>query len=181
MTKLEIDGLTIETVHDHETISTKVRTLGQQLQEELGQEDPVLVSILGGSVIFLADLVRAIERPVRFEFIQVSYTEAGDGAERLDILYPIPFDVRDASVLLVKDVVGSGITETYLHQQLRAHGAREVRFVALIDVPLARKTDLTVDYRVFTAEEHGTFIGYGLKHQGRLGNLPFLGRLSQPV
>lgn len=166
----------IETLFDVATVRDSVAALGRQLGEELGREDPLLVALLGGSVIFLADLVRAIERPVRYEFIDVAYGEEGSGVLRIQ--YPIPIDIAGQNVLVLKDVVSSAVTEPYLEQQLRDHGAREVRFAALIDLPDERKTAFDLHYRALTARRRGILVGYGLKHQGRYGNLPYVGRLA---
>ncbi|HEX2224287.1 MAG TPA: phosphoribosyltransferase family protein, partial [Thermoanaerobaculia bacterium] len=182
----------------------------RRLAQELGDEDPLLVGLLGGSLIFLADLVRAVERPVRFELIHVGYSSAPDvpaetpagtateeGTEEgfadgvLGIHYPLPVEIAGQSVVVVKDVVSSGVTEPYLAQQLRDHGAREVRFAALIDLPDERKTEFELDYSVFQlrhprasrdardAGGRGLLVGYGLKHEGRFGNLPFVGLLPE--
>lgn len=166
----------IEPLFDSDTVRANVQDLGRKVGEELSEEDPLLIALLGGSVIFLADLVRAIARPVRFEFIQVA---AGEGAEPgvLQIRYPLPLDVAGQSVLVLKDVVTSGVTEPYLEQQLRDHGAREVRFAALIDIPDERKTDFQVGYAAFRTGRQGLLVGYGLKHEGRFGNLPYVGRI----
>lgn len=166
----------IETLFDAATVAAHVAELGRRIGRELAGEDPLLVALLGGSVIFLADLVRAIERPVRFELIHIS---SGEDLESgvLQIEYPLPFEVAGQSVLVLKDVVTSGVTEPYLEQQLREHGAREVRFAALIDSPDERKTDFQLDYSAFTVPRQGVLVGYGLKHEGRYGNLPFVGRI----
>ncbi len=167
----------IEPVFDAETVRAHIGELGRRIGQELTDEDPVLVALLGGSVIFLADLVRAIERPVRFEFIHVSSGEDQESGV-VEIEYPLAVDVAGQSVLVLKDVVTSGVTEPYLEQQLRDHGAREVRFAALIDIPDARKTDFELDYSAFTVPQQGVLVGYGLKHEGRYGNLPFVGRIQ---
>ena len=172
----------IETLFDAETVRESVAALGRKLDAELGDEDPLLIALLGGSVIFLADLVRAIPRPVRFEFIDVAYQEdpiiSSEEEGLLRIQYPIPIDIAGQSVLVLKDVVSSAVTEPYLDQQLRDHGARKVRFAALIDMPDERKTAFDLDYRALTTRRHGLLVGYGLKHQGRYGNLPYVGRLA---
>ena len=172
----------IETLFDTETVRESVAALGRRLSEELAGEDPLLVALLGGSVIFLADLVRAIEKPVRFEFIDVAYQEDPDAGTEdgglTRIHYPIPIDIAGQSVLVLKDVVSSGVTEPYLEQQLRDHGAREVRFAALIDMPDERKTAFDLHYHALTTRRRGLLVGYGLKHQGRYGNLPYVGRLA---
>ena len=170
----------IEPVFDAEALRQNVQELGRRINDELAAEDPLLVALLGGSVIFLADLVRAIERPVRFEFIQVGQEGSADVAEPgvTRIQYPLPLDVAGQSVLVLKDVVTSGVTEPYLEQQLRDHGAREVRFAALIDIPDERKTDFQVGYAAFRTGRQGLLVGYGLKHDGLYGNLPYVARIK---
>jgi hypoxanthine phosphoribosyltransferase len=166
----------IELLFDADTVRANVRDLGRRLGEELSGEDPLLVALLGGSVIFLADLVRAVETPVRFEFIQVGSGEGSDPGV-VEIRYPLPLDIAGQSVVVLKDVVTSGITEPYLEQQLRDHGAREVRFAALIDIPDERKTAFEVSYAAFRTGRQGLLVGYGLKHERRWGNLPYVGRI----
>ena len=166
----------IEPLFDSDTVRASVQDLGRRIGEELTDEDPLLIALLGGSVIFLADLVRAIPRPVRFEFIQVG-SEEGAEPGVLQIRYPLPLDIEGQSVLVLKDVVTSGVTEPYLEQQLRNHGARAVRFAALIDIPDQRKTDFQVGYAAFRTGRQGLLVGYGLKHDGLYGNLPYVGRI----
>jgi hypoxanthine phosphoribosyltransferase len=164
-----------------EELQRRVAELGQRLSEALPRdEEPLLLAILGGSLIFLADLVRALDRPVRFELVQVAYADHmdADGDEVLEIGYPIPVELARRDVVVVKDVVTSGVIESYLDQQLRGRGARSVRFAALIDRPEERKTAIDVEFRAFYAERQGLLVGYGLKHEGRFGNLPYVGRLS---
>ncbi len=172
----------IETLFDAETVRESVAALGRKIDAELGDEDPLLIALLGGSVIFLADLVRAIPRPVRFEFIDVAYhidpalDENEDELMRIE--YPIPIEIAGQSVLVLKDVVSSAVTEPYLEQQLRDHGAAQVRFAALIDLPDERKTAFDLHYSALTSHREGVLVGYGLKAQGRYGNLPYVGRLA---
>jgi len=170
----------IEPLFDADTVRESVEALGRKIEGDFGADDPLLVALLGGSVIFLADLVRAIGRPVRYEFIDVGLSGSEEnGAEVVQIRYPIPLEISGQRVLVVKDVVSSGVTEPYLEQQLKDHGAREVRFAALIDMPDERKTEFELHYRALTAERQGgLLVGYGLKHAGRYGNLPSVGRLS---
>ena len=172
----------IEILFAAEEVQTAVSALGHRVGAELAGEDPLLVALLGGSVIFLADLVRAIPHPIRYEFIDVAYSRppagAPDEAAPLNIEYPIPIEIAGQSVLVLKDVVSSGVTEPYLEQQLRDHGASRVRFAALIDLPGERKTEFHLDYAALTSERQGLLVGYGLKHQGKHGNLPYVGRLA---
>jgi hypoxanthine phosphoribosyltransferase len=164
----------LEILFDAAEVRDRVAELGRQIGSEIGAEDPLLVGLLEGSLIFLADLVRAIPAPIRFELIQV---HSGEDSGVLRIEYPIPVDIAGQSVVVVKDVVASGVTEPYLEQRLRDHGARRVRFAALVDLPDERKTDFRPDYTAFSTSRRGVLVGYGLKHAGRYGNLSSVGRV----
>lgn len=169
----------LEPLFDADSVRTQVQELGRRIAQEMDGEDPLLIALLGGSVIFLADLVRAIVRPVRFEFIQVGLEgESSEEPGVVQIRYPLPLDLAGQTVVVLKDVVTSGVTEPYLEQQLRDHGARDVRFAALIDIPDERKTDFQVGYAAFRTGRQGLLVGYGLKHDGLYGNLPYVARIK---
>jgi hypoxanthine phosphoribosyltransferase len=171
----------IRPLYDADTIGGKVASLGKHLASDLGAVDPWVISIVGGSVLFLADLIRALPEPVRFDFVQVQYSPGPHEDQPLDIHYPIPLDVTEQSLVVIKDVVVSGVIENYLAAQFIQHGAASVHFAALIDVPTQRTTEFRPDYRLFEAERHGIFVGYGLKYQGRFGSLPYIGLLDEPA
>jgi hypoxanthine phosphoribosyltransferase len=169
----------IEPLFQADEIEREVLDLGRRLADDLADDDPLFLSLLGGSVIFLADLVRAYRPPVRFEFVQVGYRHPEvAAADLLEIQYPIPIDVADQDLVVVKDVISTGVTETYLSEQFLQKGARSVRYAALIDLPDERRADLDVVYRAFSLDHAGPLVGYGLKYRGRYGNLPYIGRLS---
>ncbi len=169
----------IEPLFDAEAIRQRVTALGERLESDRGAEDPMLVALVGGSVVFVADLVRAVSRPLRFEFIQVQYGAGGHEGEILEIHYPISLDVAGQDLVIIKDVSTTGVIETYLGSQFLQHGARAVHFAVLIDVPEERKTDFKPDYSLFTATQSGIFVGYGLKYRGRYGNLPYIGLMER--
>lgn len=167
----------IQLLYDAETIQQRVRQLGRRINGD-AESDPLIVSLAGGSVIFLADLIRSVDRSIRFDFVQVHYQESGGADQALEIQFPISLDVRDQDLVILKDVVSTGVIETYLRTQFLDLGAGRVRFAALIDLPAQRRTDFQVDYRIFSAERQGTYVGYGLKYKGRHGNLPYIGWLG---
>ena len=164
-------------LYETEDIQAAVRRLASELDDNLGQE-PLLISVLNESILFLADLVRSVERPIRYEFIQVVYSAEGDDEEILKIQYPIPFDLEGADVILVRDLSTTGVIESYLAPQFLEHGARRVRVAALLDIPERRTTDFETDFRALSAPPGtGTVVGYGMKHEGRHGNLPHIAQL----
>lgn len=168
----------LQVLFDQETIAANVRDLGTRIEADHHGSTPILISIVGGSVVFLADLLRAIEQPVRYEAVQVQYTTSSGRDTIIDIDFPISLDVKGQSLVVLKDVISTGVIENYLNNQLLGLGARQVRFVALIDLPEERKADFHADYRVFTPRRPGVFVGYGLKSSGMFGNLPYLARLT---
>jgi hypoxanthine phosphoribosyltransferase len=167
----------IQLLYDAETIRHRISELGERLQRDFENADPILISIIGGSVVFLADLLREIRMPIRYETVQVHYSETGGATDILDIHFPISVPVANQRLILLKDVMATGITESYLTSQFHDLGASEVRIVALIDIPDERKLDVTADYSLFTPRQPGTFVGYGLKVEGRHGHLPYIGRV----
>jgi hypoxanthine phosphoribosyltransferase len=167
----------LQILYDEETIAANVRDLGRRLEADHADSTPILISIVGGSVVFLADLLRTIKKPVRYEAVQVQYSTSTDEDAVVDIDFPISLNVTGQALVVLKDVVATGVIENYLMSQLTGLGARQVRFVALIDLPEERKSDFHVDYRVFTPRRPGVFVGYGLKSNGMFGNLPHLARL----
>lgn len=171
----------IQTLFDAETIQEKVTTLGRDIEKDLGEADPWIISIVGGSVLFLADLIRAVEQPVRFDFVQVQYSASAYDDEVLEIHYPISLDVSGQNLVVLKDVSISGVIETYLTSQFRDRGARQVRFATLIDIPDQRKTEFEPHYRIFSCDSRGVFVGYGLKYKGRFGNLPYIGLADMEI
>ena len=171
--------MNIQTLYDAETIQEKVTELGQKIEQDLGNADPWVISIVGGSVLFLADLIRSLSQPVRFDFVQVQYSVSAHDGDLLEIHYPISLDVMNQNLVIIKDVVVSGVIENYLASQFRNRGAKRVIFAALIDVPDRRTTDFQPDYSLFRAERQGIFVGYGLKHEGRFGSLPYIGQVHE--
>lgn len=171
----------IRVVADAATLADRVREVARELQQSLREEDPLLLGILWGSEVFLADLIRALDFPVRYEFLRVEYAPDSGAPETVTAIhFPIPVDVRNQHVVVVKGVVASGITEAYLSSQLRDRGAASVRFVALADLADERKTYFAPDFRAFMLHRAGRLVGYGLKgDDGRLGSLPYLGETSR--
>ena len=169
----------IELLFEASEIQRRVKGLGQRLQRDKPLEDPLFISIVGGSVLFLADLIRTMTEPIRYEFIQVHFAATGRDGDILEVHYPISLDVSGQDILVVKDVVSTGVIESYLRSQFQQRGARKILFTALIDVESERTTDFKPDYRLFAAERSGVFVGYGLKYKGRWGNLSYIGEVDE--
>ena len=134
-----------------------------------------LVAVLKGAFIFLSDLMRAFEGPVTCDFIAVSSYGSGttsSGEVRLDKDVGRGLEGRD--VIIVEDIVDTGLTLSYLQEILRARGPRSVRTACLLSKPSRRKIDVKVEYVGFTIEDQFV-VGYGLDVDERYRNLPFIG------
>jgi len=139
---------------------------------------PALVAVLKGSSFLLADLARQMKVPLACEFIATSRSRQEGSDDILQIDFATGFPIANRPVVLLKDVVHSGVLETYLMTQLSAAGASSLRLVAIVDKPSERTTDLAVDFSMFTAER-GRFAGYGMELGGKWAHLPYIAEVYE--
>jgi hypoxanthine phosphoribosyltransferase len=169
---------TITPVFSAEEIAARVSAIAAEIRRDAGDAEVFLLCILKGASIFLADLLRTVTGDVSYGFIDVIRdTEDNHTADALEIDFLSFTDIRGRNVVVLKDVVNTGIIENYLLSQLRQHGPATLRLAALLDRTDARTVDVKTDYRAFEIGD-GTFAGYGLEHERRFGNLPFVGRVG---
>ncbi len=158
-------------------IAKRVDALAREIRKDAGEADIFLLGVLKGTSCFLADLVRAIPGNVSYGFVDVVRDIAdAETATALEIDYFSYTDIGGKNVYLLKDVVSTGVIETYLLTQLRQDNPASLKLVALLDRPNTRTIDLAVDFRAFEISD-GSFVGYGLELQGRHGNLPYIGQI----
>ncbi|HEV7919868.1 MAG TPA: phosphoribosyltransferase family protein [Thermoanaerobaculia bacterium] len=158
-------------------IAKRVAKLGAAIRVDAGASEVFLLGILKGTSCLMADLLRSIEGEVSYGFIDVIRDPADSQiADALEIDFLSHTAITSRQVYLLKDVVSTGVIETYLINQLRQHHPASLRLVALLDRPDLRTVELEADYRVFKVGD-GSFVGYGLELEGRGGNLPYIGRL----
>jgi hypoxanthine phosphoribosyltransferase len=161
-----------------DAIASRVRELAEAIRSDAGSGEVFLLGILKGASVFLGDLLRAMPGEVSYGFIDVIRdAEDASGADALEIDFLSFTDIRGRHVYVLKDVVNSGVIESYLFSQLRLHAPASLRLVALLDRPDARTTDVSTDFRAFEVSG-GTFAGYGLEHRKRFGNLAYIGRVG---
>ncbi len=155
-------------------IARRISDIGRRVAFDYKSGPIVLVAVLKGAGFFVADLARAIPRSTRCEYIDV--IRKGEAEEVTNLNFITSFDVKDANVVVLKDVTRSGVIETYLVNQLLELSPHSIRFAALVDRPQERKCPLLVDYVLFPSEE-GILVGYGMEYQGEGGNLPFIAQV----
>lgn len=158
-------------------IAKRVAALGARIRDDAGDADVFLLAVLKGTSCFLADLMRAIPGEVGYGFIDVVRDVADtETATAMEIDFLNWIDIAGRNVYLLKDVVSTGVIESYLLTQLRQKNPASLRLVALLDRPDLRTVELSADYFAFRVDE-GNFVGYGLELNGRYGNLPYIGRI----
>ena len=165
-----------------EEIAVKVRELGEKITRDYEGKAPVLVCILKGAAIFFSDLIREIDLPLTIDFMAISsYGSATKTSGVVRILKDLDNDILGKDVIVVEDIVDSGITLSYLTKILVQRGAKSLRIAALLDKPARRKVqDLEVDYRCFDIPD-AFVVGYGLDYDQTYRNLPDIGVLSPRI
>jgi hypoxanthine phosphoribosyltransferase len=158
-------------------LAARVRALARQIERDYRGREFVIVALLNGTVMFLADLIRHLTLPLRLDFMGVS--SYGQGTESGELLYTkeLRLDVRGRDVLLVDDILDTGRTLNRVTAKLRALGPRRIRICVLLDKPSRRVEPVRTDYVGFTIPDHFV-IGYGLDYAERYRNLPFVGVLK---
>jgi hypoxanthine phosphoribosyltransferase len=152
----------------------RIKELGKDIASDYAANPPLLVGILKGAFMFMADLARAIDLPVEFDFMAVSsYGSATRTSGVVRIMKDLDLDLTDRHVLIVEDIVDSGLTLAYLRKNLRARNPRSLEVCALLVKEGLQKTDPDLKYVGFTIPNRFV-IGYGLDVDERYRNLPFV-------
>jgi hypoxanthine phosphoribosyltransferase len=165
---------------DAATIAERVRELGARIAVDYTGREVVLVTVLRGGLFFLADLCRAIDGPVRLDFMAISSYAAGVHSGGVRITKDLDEDIDGRHVLVVEDVIDTGLTLNYLLGVLRARGPASLEVAVLLDRDQRRIADLPIAYRGFRMPD-AFVVGYGLDLAGRLRNLPYIGTLREEV
>ena len=162
-------------------ISERVGQLGAQLEADYAGRDPVLVSVLKGALPFLADLMRGMDVPVSIDLMEVSSYGAGtETTGQVRILKDLSRSIEGRHVVIVEDIIDTGLTLNYLLKYLADKGPASVRIVCLLDKPARRVVEIPIDYRGFEIPDRFV-IGYGLDYDERYRNLPYIGVLKPSV
>jgi hypoxanthine phosphoribosyltransferase len=170
-----------EILLDADTISERVGQLGAQLTADYAGRDPVLVSVLKGALVFLADLMRVMDLPSSIDLMEVSSYGAGtESSGQVRILKDLSKPIEGRDVIVVEDIIDTGLTLNYLLGYLADRQPASIRVCCLLDKPARRLADIAIDYRGFTIPDRFV-IGYGLDYDERYRNLPYIGVLKPSV
>lgn len=157
-----------------EDISCKIKELGEKISQDYSEKSLLIVSLLKGSFIFTADLVREINIPVQIEFMTTSsYGNEEESSGKVNILSDLKADVRDRDVLIVDDIMDSGLTMDSIIKHLNKLGPKSIKSCVFLDKPDRRRVDLKPDYVGFTIPDV-FIVGYGLNYGDYFRNIPYI-------
>jgi hypoxanthine phosphoribosyltransferase len=167
-----------EVLVEADDLQARVRELGAEISRDYEGRDLIMIGILKGAVLFMADLMRELEVPCEIDFMAVSsYGSATDSSGVVRILKDLDASIEGRDVLLVEDIVDSGLTLHYLLKSLGARDPRSLEVCALLTKPERRRVDLPIKYVGFEIPNRFA-IGYGLDHGQRYRNLPYVAALQ---
>jgi len=182
MTTVDMEADVAEVLLSEDEIRAKVLELGRQISDDYAGRQLTLVSVLKGSLPFMADLMRSITIPVRIDLMEVSsyggITTESSGLVR--ILKDLSSSIERSDVLLVEDIIDTGLTLNYLLRYLRGKNPASLRICTLLDKPARRLVEIPVDYIGFTIPDRFV-VGYGLDYGELYRNLRFVGVLRPEV
>jgi hypoxanthine phosphoribosyltransferase len=164
---------------DEDRVAERVRDLGQEISRDYKGRQPLMVGVLRGAVVFLADLIRHLELNLRVDFMSVaSYGSATDSSGEVRLVKDLESSILGADVILVEDIVDTGLTLDYLLRNLENHRPGSLRVCSLLSKPDRRRVEVPVDYLGFEVPDKFV-VGYGLDFNQQFRNLPHIAVLNQ--
>jgi hypoxanthine phosphoribosyltransferase len=161
-----------------EELQAKVAELGRQISEDYRGRDPLLICLLRGAVVFLSDLIRAIDIPLEMDFIAISsYGSSTESSGVVRLVMDLRSNITGRDVLIVEDIVDSGRTLAYILDNLQTRRPADVKVCALLSKPSRREVQVELDYLGFEIPD-AFVVGYGLDYAENYRNLPFIGVLK---
>lgn len=170
----------LEVLIRREHIAARVAELGAEITRDYAGSRPVLLCVLKGSFIFVADLARSIDLPVRVEFLGVrSYGDSTTSSGEVAVTHDLTRPVLGEDLIIVEDIVDTGTTSAFLLHQLNARNPKSLRLCCLLHKPSRSRVEVPIDYKGFTIDDHFV-VGYGLDAAQEYRNLPDLCVLKEP-
>lgn len=170
----------LEVLISEQQIQERIKELGSQIAGEYAGRNPLLIGVLKGATFFLSDLLRATDIPLGIEFMAISsYGSSTRTSGEVRILKDLDVAIEGRHIIVVEDIVDTGLTLSYLLANLKSRGAASVKLVALLDKYDRRQREVPIDYLGFSIPDHFV-VGYGLDFAERYRNLPFIAILKNP-
>lgn len=170
-----------EVLLDEKQLEAKIKDLGRILSQDYEDKNPLIICVLKGSFIFTAELVKRISIPVEIDFISLSsYGSGTESSGKVRVMKDLDVSVEGRHVLIIEDIIDTGLTMSYFTDLLIRRDAASVKVVTLLDKPERRKTDMKADYIGFTIPD-AFVVGFGLDFAEKFRNLPYIGVLKPEV
>ena len=170
-----------EVLFSEAQLDAKVSELGARISKDYEGKNPLIVSVLKGSYVFMADLTRKITIPCNIDFMAVSsYGNGTKSTGEVQIIKDIGSKIDGRDLIIVEDILDSGVTLSFLMKILKARGANSIRLCTLLSKPERRKVDVPIDYLGFEIPDEFV-VGYGLDYAEKYRNLPYIGILKPEV
>lgn len=170
-----------EVLFSEQQLADKVAELGARISADYEGKNPLVVSVLKGSYVFMADLTRKITIPCNVDFMAVSsYGTGTKTTGEVQIIKDIGSKIDGRHLIIVEDILDSGVTLSFLMKILKARGAASIRLCTLLSKPERRKVDVPVDYLGFEIPD-AFVVGYGLDYAEKYRNLPYIGILKPAI
>jgi hypoxanthine phosphoribosyltransferase len=164
-----------------EELQAKVRELGSQLTEDYSDRFPLAIGVLKGAMPFMGDLIKRMDTYLEMDFMDVSsYGNSTVSSGEVKILKDLDTSVEGRDILIIEDIIDSGLTLSYLVELFRYRKAKTIKIVTLLDKPSGRKADIKADYVGFIVPDEFV-VGYGLDYAEKYRNLPYIGVLKPEI
>jgi len=169
------------TLFTEEQLGQRIAEMGAELSRDFADKNPIFIGILKGAVMFMADIVKRIQIPMEMDFMATSsYGDSSKSSGVVRILKDLDRSIEGRHVILIEDIVDTGLTLAYIRQVIRQRQAASVSIVSLFDKPEGRKVDIRADYCGFTVPNL-FIVGYGLDYAEQYRNLPYVGVLKPEI
>ena len=176
----EFSNPNLEVLFSEEQIQDRIKELGAQITRDYAGRNPLLIGVLKGACFFLSDLLRSIDTRLSIEFMAISsYGSSTRTSGEVRIMKDLDVPIEGRDILVVEDIVDTGLTLTYLLENLKSRGAASVKLAALLDKHDRREKEVPIDYLGFQIPD-AFVVGYGLDYAERYRNLPFIAVLKNP-
>ena len=170
-----------EVLYSEDELRDRVRQMGAKISNDYSGKELILIGVLKGSVIFMADLLKEITIPCKMDFMAVSsYGNSTETSGVVRILKDLDFEIQGKDILIVEDIIDSGVTLKYLMKYLSGRKPNSLEIVCLLNKPDRRKVDIDVKYLGYDVPDH-FLVGYGLDYAEKYRNLPYVGILKEEI
>jgi hypoxanthine phosphoribosyltransferase len=176
-----MDKIIEKVLFSEEDIKKRVIEIAEEITKDYPDGDKILIGVLKGSVMFVADLMRAFKTDVKMDFMAVSsYGASSQSSGIVRILKDLDYDIENKEIFIIEDIIDTGNTLKYLYEYLKARNPKLLKIVCLLDKPERRTADIKADYVGFNIPD-AFVVGYGLDFAEKYRNLPYIGILKEEV